>query len=79
MSDDRIVIPKGADRPRPFHPRPKEEVDLARILTALQRIDENMSERARDLMKLLVFLPLIWAAIGFVLGIFFFAFRMVVE
>jgi hypothetical protein len=66
VSDDRIVVPRGQREPRdrPFQP---DAVDNARLLKALQQMDENADKRTRDLFKLLIFLPLIWGVISFVL------------
>jgi hypothetical protein len=68
MAEDRVLIPKskappGAPAPKSASPAAREEVDLARILKALQTIESNSADRMRDLRSLLLFLPLIWAAI----------------
>lgn len=62
-ADERIIVP-GSKSPRGAA---REEVDLARILKALQTIEGNSADRARDLRLLLFFLPLIWGIVwGFV-------------
>jgi len=62
MADDRVAIPKGPREPKDHLARP-EQVDLARILKALQTIEEHTQERAKDLKLFLFFLPLIWGIV----------------
>jgi len=66
MSDERVSIPRG----RTSAPAP-EEVDLARVLKALQTIDANEADRMKELKLFLFFLPFIW---GVVWGVIYFVF-----
>ena len=62
MPEERITVPKGPREPKDHLAKP-EPVDLARILKALQAIDENSQERAKDLKLFLFFLPLVWGVV----------------
>ena len=68
MGDERITVPKGPREPKDLLLK-LEPVDLARILKALQTIEENTQQRAKDLKLFLFFLPLIW---GIVWGTLYF-------
>lgn len=50
----RVTVPKGS-----HPPKQKEAVDLARILQALQTMDQNAADRMRDLKVFLFVLPFI--------------------
>lgn len=62
---DRIVVPKGrpADGPASGTTPVREEVDLARLLSALQTMDKNADERIKGLRLFLFSLPFIWGVI----------------
>lgn len=60
MNDERVVIPKGG-KPAPF--QAEKDVDNARLLKALQTMDENANARMKELRLFLFFLPLIWSVV----------------
>jgi len=68
MTDERVAIPKGPREPKDHLLKP-EAVDLARILKALQTIEEHTQERFKELKLFLFFLPLMW---GIVWGTLYF-------
>jgi hypothetical protein len=68
VADERVTVPKGPREPKD-HLLKSEVVDLARILKALQTIETNSQDRAKDLKLFLFFLPLIW---GIVWGTLYF-------
>lgn len=63
---DRVVVPHGRATPPPD--KGAEEVGPARLLKALQVMDQNAADRARDLKVFLCFLPLLW---GLIWGVFY--------
>jgi hypothetical protein len=58
MTEERVVIPRSKTAPAA-----REEVDLARLLKAVQTMDANAHDRMRELKLFLFFLPLIWGVV----------------
>ena len=68
MAEDRVTVPKGPREPRD-HLLRADSVDNARLLKALQQMDENAYERAKALRLFLFCLPLLW---GLTWGLLYF-------